>query len=195
MIRIRLGRIAYAIIGALLLLGTSAPAELSFRDRLQQALFARKPAKETGVFAVDLLTGETIFAHDESRSLIPASNAKLWTTAAAIELLGADYEFTTTLDGRGKIRDGAWVGDLRLKGGGDPSISERFFEGRPTAVLEGWAEHLKAKGIRSVTGPLWRPMSPGAWGWSGSRELRRWVSRRRRASGGRPGTSSRPIAP
>ncbi|MCZ6688597.1 MAG: D-alanyl-D-alanine carboxypeptidase/D-alanyl-D-alanine-endopeptidase [Planctomycetota bacterium] len=154
MIRIRLGRVAFPIIGALFLLGIGAPAELSFRDRLQQALFAKKPAKETGVFAVNLSTGEAIFAHDESKSLIPASNAKLWTTAAAIELLGADYQFTTTLDGRGKIQDGAWVGDLRLKGGGDPSISERFFEGKPTAVLEGWAKHLEAKGIRSVTGDL-----------------------------------------
>lgn len=146
----------FAAVTALLLAGAAAgggPDE-SIRARLDEALLGSRAARETSAYAVDLRTGAEIYSHGQGDALIPASNAKLWTTAAALEELGADYQFTTRLEGRGRIGNGEWVGDLKVIGGGDPSISGRFHDGRPTAVLEGWAEHLKARGISRVTGDL-----------------------------------------
>ena len=144
----------FGVVLATLLLTAAAPSETTLEARLREALLGKKPARQTSAFAIDVRTGKTIFAHGEETPLIPASNAKLWATAAAMEILGADYEFTTRLVGRGRLEGEAWVGDLKVIGGGDPCISERFHPGRPAAVLEGWAKHLAARGIRSVTGDL-----------------------------------------
>src|SRR5690606_21973744 len=59
-----------------------------------------------------------------ARSLVmPASNMKIVTMAAAAELLGWDHRFETTLAIEGDVRDGVLHGDVHVIGGGDPSIS------------------------------------------------------------------------
>lgn len=151
----RLAAIVILIASLLAVAATTAAApEASLRERLDHALFGKKPAKQTSALAVDLRTGETIYRHDADTPLIPASNAKLWTTAAALDLLGEEYEFTTRLVGRGRLEGGDWVGDLKVIGGGDPSIGGRFHDGDPTAVLKGWGKHLAARGARRVTGDI-----------------------------------------
>ena len=39
-------------------------------------------------------------------------------------------------------------------GGGDPCISGRFFDGNPTAVIERWADEIRAGGIRTISGKI-----------------------------------------
>ena len=62
----------------------------------------------------DLASGQTAYDLDGSRPLNPASNQKLLTSIAAVELLGEDYQFETRL-----ARDGD---TLYLIGGGDPTL-------------------------------------------------------------------------
>ncbi|MBM4037939.1 MAG: D-alanyl-D-alanine carboxypeptidase/D-alanyl-D-alanine-endopeptidase [Planctomycetes bacterium] len=108
-----------------------------------------------GVCAMDLAAEDWLFEHNADELLIVASNNKLATTAAALELLGPDFAFRTTVGAWGKVQaDGALAGDLVLIGRGDPNISGRLYGAKPTAVLEEWARAVAQAGIRSVRGGI-----------------------------------------
>jgi len=61
---------------------------------ISQARFA--PAS-WGVKIVSLESGKTIFEHNQEKYFNPASNAKLYTAALALERLGVDYRIRTSL--------------------------------------------------------------------------------------------------
>lgn len=110
---------------------------------------------DVGVALFDLVSREMVFAHNADRLLAVASNNKLVTTAAALELLGADFQFRTSVAAVGKMQgDGTLKGDLLVIGRGDPNISGRFHDGKTTAVLEGWAKAVAAAGIKTVRGDI-----------------------------------------
>ncbi len=127
----------------------SLPAEL--RASLAQA---RAVSRELSVHVVSLPDGEAVFGHAAEEPRIVASNAKLVTTAAALDRLGPGYFFETGLFLEGEIVGRRLVGNLAVQGGGDPNISGRFFEGDPLAVLRKWAKRLRSYGIEEITGDL-----------------------------------------
>jgi D-alanyl-D-alanine carboxypeptidase/D-alanyl-D-alanine-endopeptidase (penicillin-binding protein 4) len=104
------------------------------------------------VLAVSLDNGDTLFAHNAERSLAPASNVKLFTTAAALYFLGPDFRYTTFLMADGDIADGMLIGDLVLYGTGDPTIADRF--GTRRSVWQAFADTLLALGVTRVTGDV-----------------------------------------
>lgn len=108
-----------------------------------------------GVHVVDVDTGETVYAHRPDEPRIIASNAKIFTTAAALDALGAGYFFETRFLLSGEVRDGVLRGDLGVVGDGDPNISGRTFEGDPYGAFRDWARHLRVRGIRKVEGDLY----------------------------------------
>jgi D-alanyl-D-alanine carboxypeptidase/D-alanyl-D-alanine-endopeptidase (penicillin-binding protein 4) len=98
-----------------------------------------------GVCVVSLDTGETLYARDADALLNPASNVKLFTSAAALSRLGADYRFETEVWAEGATPGGA-VRSLTVRGKGDPSMTtERLW------ALAGEIEH---RGVRSVRGDV-----------------------------------------
>lgn len=106
-----------------------------------------------GVMVQSLSTGEILFRRNADRLFMPASNQKLVTAAVALARLGPERRFATRLAARGTLRpDGTLDGDLVVIGGGDPAISDRFFDGDPLAVFRAWADSLRAKGISRITG-------------------------------------------
>ena len=107
---------------------------------------------EWGVMVVSLTNGDTLYAHQPDTPLAPASNMKLFTTAAALYYLGPRFRYNTFLMADGPIVDGVLRGDLVLYGTGDPTFSERF--GGRTEVFEAFADTLAAHGIREVTGDI-----------------------------------------
>ena len=80
-----------------------------------------------GLLVVDAATGETLYEKNADRYFTPASNMKLLTTALALDKLGPDYRFRTTLETHGSITQGILAGDLILVGRGDPNLSNRKF--------------------------------------------------------------------
>lgn len=105
------------------------------------------------VLVVSLDGGDTLFAHRPEVSVLPASNLKLFTTAAALHALGSDYRYSTYLTGTGPVRNGVLEGDLYVYGTGDPTISDRFFDSK-TAVWEALADSLAAAGVQRIAGDL-----------------------------------------
>ena len=90
-----------------------------------------------------------------STPLAPASNMKLFTTAAAIDLLHPDFQLTTTVFMRGAVdAAGTLTGDVKVVGHGDPTIGGRFHDGHATAVIDEWATDLKRAGVKTIRGNL-----------------------------------------
>ena len=108
-----------------------------------------------GVWGVDIRsldTGEPLFDLNAGRLMMPASNMKIVTLAAAADVLGWDHRFTTTLETSAAVDRGVLTGDLFVRGGGDPTINTR--EGRAPAVLDEWAAALRAAGINEIDGRI-----------------------------------------
>lgn len=111
--------------------------------------------------AKDVDTGETVYSFDQGRSLIPASVMKLVTTAAALEILGEDFRFETTLEYDGSVENGVLNGNLYIRGGGDPTLGSAFFaKDRNTyhpnenTFLPQWIDALTKAGIHTVNGSV-----------------------------------------
>lgn len=120
-----------------------------------------------GIKVINLETGKTLFALNSDRSLVPASNMKLLTTGAALEVLGKDYRFKTTLAYEGKIgSDGTLDGNIYIIGGGDPTLGSKYLVAKdpewPTAeekkkqleFLNIWIEKIKNMGIKKINGKI-----------------------------------------
>jgi len=87
------------------------------------------------------------------RSVRPASNMKLATTAAALVLLGGDWQFTTHFDATGPIENGTLRGDLVVRAGGDP-LFELGGRGDVAPLLAPVVAELRAAGVRRIAGDL-----------------------------------------
>jgi len=146
---VSLGAICAAPSSSTELASPALPAKL--RASLAQA---RAVSRELSVHVVSLPDGEPVFSHAANEPRIVASNAKLVTTAAALDRLGPGYFFETGLFLEGKILGRRLVGNLAVQGGGDPNISGRFFDGDSLAVFREWAAQLRSYGIEEITGDL-----------------------------------------
>ncbi len=101
----------------------------------------------TGAIVCRVSDGKTLYAHDADLRLLPASNCKLWTSAAALELLGPDFHMTTdVLASARPDADGTISGSVYLRGGGDGLLS--------AADLDAMAMALSAMGVKHITGSI-----------------------------------------
>ena len=87
----------------------------------------------------------------------------MFTTAAALALIGPDYKFRTSVETSGLLdKHGRLSGDLTLIGRGDPNLSGRELpydlrtqrNDHPIKVLEDLADSLVLKGVKYVDGDL-----------------------------------------
>lgn len=121
--------------------------EQSLEEKLEKLL--DHPALERAITGISIRksdTGEEIYENNGEIRLHPASNMKLLTAAAALEVLGPDYTYTTEVltDGNPRLR--VLEGNLYLKGKGDPTLLKSDFDRM--------AEQLKNEGIIAFTGNL-----------------------------------------
>lgn len=106
-----------------------------------------------GVLAVSLDRGDTLLSLNPREPMIPASNQKLLTTAAALYILGPEFRYSTFLLTRGPRIGDALEGDLILFGTGDPTLSNRFYPGE-MAALDTLAQRVLDAGVREIHGDL-----------------------------------------
>lgn len=116
----------------------AAPPELAaLRQRLAAVVASARGAR-IGVHVRDLGSGAAVFDHRGDERYNPASNQKLVTAIAAVELLGADYRFTTRV-----LRAGD---ELVLVGEGDPSLQLPDLHALASAVVAAGAQ----RGVRGI---------------------------------------------
>ncbi len=124
---------------------------------------------------VELASGKLLYERDADHLFIPASNMKMFTTAAALEKLGPDYIFHTTVESDAAPDAQGRVWDLYLVGRGDPNLGVRTFpytyhgpQQPADRFLQEMADQVKARGVREVVGKLvaddsyfvWEPYAP-----------------------------------
>lgn len=141
-----------------------------------------------GVEAVSLDSGRPLVALNEDKLFTPASNAKLYTTAAVFGLIGPDYRFKTTVESAGGLdKYGRLDSDLVLIGRGDPNLSGRILpynirterSSPPIQVLQQLADQLVQHGLKYVDGDVVADDSYFVWerygeGWSQDDLAREW---------------------
>ena len=127
--------------------GRLAPRDLAALRLALDAVLDRPPlrAAGVGVQVVSLDTGQEVYARGADRQLNPASNVKLFTSAALLARLGPGYAFTTRVEAAAAPRRGE-VADLFVVGRGDPTfVTERLW------LLAG---DLARRGVRRVLGDV-----------------------------------------
>lgn len=121
-----------------------------------------------GIHVTDLKTGKTVYARNENRFFLPASNMKLFTSALALQKLGPAYRFETRI-----LQETG--GDLVLSGSGDPSLNGRTYPYRKDAVpapplraIAEMADQVVSTGLTRIPGDIvgddrlypWAPYPP-----------------------------------
>src|SRR3954469_3000447 len=120
-----------------------------------------------GIVVHSIDRDERLFELNANTLLVPASVAKLASVASAVEAVGWQYRFETTLRTNGTIDNGTLRGDLFIVGSGDPAIG-----GRGGDDIDRWIDALKAAGIRRIEGriigadnAIEEPRPALAWAW------------------------------
>ncbi|CAN5458476.1 D-alanyl-D-alanine carboxypeptidase/D-alanyl-D-alanine-endopeptidase [soil metagenome] len=162
---------------------TPVAVRIQTLDELQTKIRQRMYAPEVrrgrvGIKIISLNTGKVIFENDSEKYFMPASNMKNFTVATAMERLGPEFRFKTSVlaplaaDGSGTIN-----GNVVVKGGGDISISNAFDPEFPKTVnpfygIDRLVDRIAAAGIKRVNGDLIGDESyfqgfalPGTWEW------------------------------
>jgi serine-type D-Ala-D-Ala carboxypeptidase/endopeptidase (penicillin-binding protein 4) len=156
-------RVSAPVASAPLFSARRAPTELSSQltaNNLSTVLgplvsAVSSESRQASCLAVSV-DGQRVVDVGAGRTVIPASNLKLLTTAVALEVLGPDYQFTTTA--AGNLVGDTVEGDLFLVGGGDPLLATNGYESAfvdkqlPATQLADLAAALFDAGVRRITG-------------------------------------------
>lgn len=120
-----------------------------------------------GIVVHSLDRDQRLFELNPHTLLVPASTAKIVSLATAVEAVGWDFRYETTLRATGPVRRGVLRGDLLVVGSGDPSIG-----GRAGDDLASLTDALAAAGITRIDGRIIgdddgveEPRPQLAWAW------------------------------
>lgn len=129
------------------ILVVATPKEVFASQAIEKSIKNYLGETNSSVTVRSAKTGKIIFEHNGSVPRQTASNLKLLTGAAALQELGEDYRFMTSLYYDGEIVDGVLNGNIYLKGSGDPTLQYKN--------LQTIAKQLAKKGVQTVNGQLY----------------------------------------
>lgn len=153
-----------------------SPLALHSQEDLLDILVADTSLRHAAIAysVVDIESGEVLLDHEGERNMTPASLLKVVTTAAAIELLGSTYTFTTSIGYKGTIdkSTGTLSGDIVILGGGDPTLGSPRFQEHYGDIIGTWVNAIGEAGIREISGRIvaddsyydYEP-TPSKWPW------------------------------
>lgn len=127
----------------------------------------------SSLYVIDAVTGKVVFDKNSGIGLAPASTQKIITAATAFELLGKDYRYKTIVGYNGKIQENSIVGNLFIKGSGDPTLgSPRWKNTGRNFVLDEINSLFQKLGIKKIAGNVYfdeagfsvQPL-PDGWIW------------------------------
>ncbi len=130
------------------------------RRRIAVQVHAQGGIKGVKVVDLDARNNRTLYSSSSGRSLLLASNSKLFTTAAFISQFGPGQRFATRIWARGRrvgSSNGRLKGSLALVGAGDPALASGSFarsHGLPVTRLGPLAAAVKRAGIRRIDGDI-----------------------------------------
>lgn len=110
-----------------------------------------------GIRFIDLENELPVFELNPEKLMVPASTLKIVTSAAALEILGAEYRFKSKIGYVGQIIENKELkGDLVIVGGGDPTLGSEYFNHIESCsdFVNIWVQKIKAAGIRKINGNI-----------------------------------------
>lgn len=109
----------------------------------------------------DIESGMVLYSYDAGRQVTPASVMKIITTATALEILGKDYRYPTSLEYDGQITGNILHGNLYIKGSGDPTLGSSHFASDRNSYtpdqntfIPQWVSALQKAGIEKIEGAV-----------------------------------------
>lgn len=132
---------------------STLPDDIALGRQIDRLLGASNVSARWGVFVISARDGRVLYSHDADKSFTPASNMKVYTTAAALDLLGGEYHWRTSVYAR-KPPDANGVidGELTLYGRGAPDLLSKPKGESPS--LTKLADQLYQTGVREVSGDI-----------------------------------------
>ena len=109
---------------------------------------------QVGVKIISLRTGQTVYERNAENYFMPASNMKSFSVAAALDKLGPNFRFITSIYANSPPQNGTINGDLIIYGRGDPSISTAFTDGDYYNKLDKLADKIVQAGVKQINGSL-----------------------------------------
>jgi D-alanyl-D-alanine carboxypeptidase/D-alanyl-D-alanine-endopeptidase (penicillin-binding protein 4) len=109
------------------------------------------------MYAQNITTGTVVVDINSDKSLSPASNLKLLTSAVALSRLGPDYVFNTYLEYSGMIdNNGVLNGNIFIRGEGDPTLGSDRIEGLLglDSLNQAWILAIRNAGIKAINGDI-----------------------------------------
>ncbi|WP_294201631.1 D-alanyl-D-alanine carboxypeptidase/D-alanyl-D-alanine-endopeptidase [uncultured Chryseobacterium sp.] len=124
-------------------------------------------------FYVSDESGNQVYDYQGNKGLSTASTQKIFTAAAALEILGKNYTYKTASAYSGTISNGNLNGNLFISSNGDPTLGSWRYEGyKPENFRQKLMESIKKSGIKKISGDLIVDDSyfdhqtvPGGWPW------------------------------
>jgi serine-type D-Ala-D-Ala carboxypeptidase/endopeptidase (penicillin-binding protein 4) len=143
-----------------LLLVLAAPASAATSCAQMKAWLTAGGGSSSGLMVMDAETGEVVCAQAATTPRPLASNTKLFTTSAALALIGPETRIATKVMTDGTVdANGVLHGSLYLRGAGDPTLGTPAFYNSYLAGLGtnifALVPQLKRAGIKQVTGRLY----------------------------------------
>ncbi|QRR01234.1 D-alanyl-D-alanine carboxypeptidase/D-alanyl-D-alanine endopeptidase [Dyadobacter sandarakinus] len=147
---------------ALLLLCSSCPAQVvdslalsNLKDAVAE--LGNSELLRSGTLALSVKSvreNQPVAAFNSEKSLPSASTLKLVSTATVLSVFGGDYRFQTFLESDGQVKGDSLLGNLYIRGTGDPSLGSDRFKGylSTSALLDRWVAAVKKAGVRVITG-------------------------------------------
>lgn len=132
-------------------------AQVNNKDRLTNLLNDTLLVNAfVGASVRNVATNEIVFEKNGKQSFTPASNLKLITTAAAIDILGPDYRFVTRAYFSDSLTTNLLKGILLIKGSGDPTFGSDKMNGSASyqQIIKNIVRALKLKGVNRFEGVL-----------------------------------------
>lgn len=155
--RISIKKLVVATGSVLLVAGTYAQ---TINQHLQKAFQQFEKDSQlkyaiSSLYVIDARTGKAVFDKNSRIGLAPASTQKIITTAASFELLGSNYRYKTFIYTDGKINNDTLLGNLIIKGAGDPTLGSPRFPGvNRAAILEAIGKIINDKHIDFIQGNI-----------------------------------------
>lgn len=139
--------VRFILLALLILTNLPSVSSASLTTRIN-SIVSRKSQKKVnfGIKIIDARTGKTVYSHNADKPMIPASNAKLIVSAAALKEFSAIYQFTTQV---------GLLGDtLVIIGHGDPLLGDAQTLAKYNLpkdyVIDSIIQALSEKGVKRI---------------------------------------------
>ncbi len=124
-----------------------AQTQSSLKSQIEYLILEELPiSSQVAIDVYDLTEKETLYRINHKLLFRPASNMKLFTTAAALVFLGKDYQVKTNVYLSGSQQDSVWNGNIVIKGACDPLFTDDH--------LDTLISQIKYRGIKKIDGNL-----------------------------------------